>query len=169
MPSWLLVCSSIFTAGFGAGLYIVPLDAFIQIRVPTGQRGEILALNSLVSWIGILLAGILLFVLDLFDVRPHHGFLLITFVAFMLALACFLTLRDFCLRFVVHCLIRILYRVKTIGIENVPLDGPALLIANHASYMDALLLSATSRRRIRFLMSRQIYEKWRFLNPFFRS
>lgn len=168
LPSRVLVCGAIFVAGLGAGLYVVPLDAFLQLRVPMGRRGEVLALNSLSSWIGILLAGLLLFLLDAVGVEPHGGFAVVSAIACLLAFASLFALRDFFLRFVVGGLVRMVYRVEATGIENVPVDGPALLIANHASYMDALLLTATSRRRIRFLMSRRIYDEWRFLTPFFR-
>jgi acyl-[acyl-carrier-protein]-phospholipid O-acyltransferase/long-chain-fatty-acid--[acyl-carrier-protein] ligase len=168
LPSRTVVGIGIFLAGVGAGLYVVPLDAFLQLRVPAGRRGEVLALNSLASWIGILLAGVFLFALSAAGVGAHGSFAFIAVVGFLLAFASLFTLRGFFLRFVVGGLVRIVYRVRTTGIENVPMDAPALLIANHASYMDALLLSATSRRRIRFLMSRRIYDEWRFLFPFFR-
>src|SRR5262249_43470959 len=44
------------------------------------------------------------------------------------------------------------YRVKVHGLENVPATGPALLVANHVSQIDALLVLACFRRRIRFLV-----------------
>ncbi len=168
LPPVLLVWACIFLAGVGAGLFVVPLDAFLQARLPPGRRGEGLALNSLVSWAGILGSGLVLMGLSAAGVGAHTSFTVIAGVAAVLVIGSLIALRSFVLRFFINLLVRLLYRVKTTGIENVPVEGGALLIANHASYVDALLLSVTTRRRIRFLMSRRIYERWRFLMPFFR-
>ena len=54
------------------------------------------------------------------------------------------------------------------GLENIPLEGPALLVCNHISYADALILIATQRRRLRFLMTREVYEGWALATPIFR-
>lgn len=62
---------------------------------------------------------------------------------------------------------RVAYRLKVIGAHHVPVEGPALLIPNHVSWVDALLLSATNRRRIRFVMEREIY-RTPFLHGLFR-
>ncbi len=139
-----------------------PLSALRQ------RKAQAFGWHGNVRSTGILLAVGILFTLGAAQVGAHHGFLVVAGMALLLTLLSLLVLRDFCLRFLMRLLVRLLYRVRTTGMENVPLEGPALLIANHASYMDALLLSATTRRRIRFLMSRQIYEEWRFLLPFFR-
>jgi acyl-[acyl-carrier-protein]-phospholipid O-acyltransferase/long-chain-fatty-acid--[acyl-carrier-protein] ligase len=162
------VCVFIFLAGTGAGLFVVPLDAFLQFRLPHDRRGEALGLNSLVGWIGILMSGALLALLSNLGMGANTSFLVISIVALGLAFFSLFTLRGFVARFMIRMLVRMLYRVKVTGAENVPVEEAALLVANHTSYMDALLLSATSRRRIRFLMSRNIYDSWRGLLPLFR-
>ncbi len=157
----------IFLAGMGAGLFVVPLDTFLQIRLPADRRGEGLALNSFLSWSGILFSGVMLLVFYYTGISARASFLLFSFPAMILALGSFFTLKDFAFRFFVTCIVKLFYRVRTIGVEHVPVEGPALLIANHASYMDSILLCATSRRRIRFFMSQEIYSKWKLLRKIF--
>jgi acyl-[acyl-carrier-protein]-phospholipid O-acyltransferase / long-chain-fatty-acid--[acyl-carrier-protein] ligase len=77
--------------------------------------------------------------------------------AFVLTAVSFRALPDFLLRFIALVTMRLLYRIRIIGGENLPVQGPALLIPNHVTWVDALLLTATSRRRIRFVMERGIY------------
>ena len=153
--------------GVGAGLFVVPLDTFMQMRLPPDKRGEGLALNSFLSWTGILGAGCAMYSFHWLDIGPAGSFMVMVIPAAVLALVSFFTLKDFAFRFLVNCIVRLLYKVRTIGVENVPLEGPAVLIANHASYMDSLLICACTRRRVRFLMSREIYERWRFLRRAF--
>lgn len=156
-----------FLAGLGAGLFVVPLDTFMQLRLPPGKRGEGLALNSFMSWAGILIAGCTMYGLHRLGIGPAGSFLIMALPAAVLALTSFFTLKDFAFRFFVNNMVRLLYKVRAIGVENVPVEGPAVLIANHASYMDSLLVCACTRRRVRFLMSREIYERWRFLRRAF--
>jgi 1-acyl-sn-glycerol-3-phosphate acyltransferase len=63
--------------------------------------------------------------------------------------------------------IHLLFRIRIVGAGNVPKTGPALIVSNHVSYADAILIGCTTRRFIRFLMWQPLYEnKW--LNPFCR-
>lgn len=166
-PNHIVLAACVLFAGIGAGLFIVPLDTFLQIRLPADRRGEGLALNSFLGWLGVLLSGVLLLSFYKLGVGAADGFMLFTIPALVLAFGSFFVLQDFAFRFVVTCVVKLLYRVRTIGVDYVPVEGPAMLVANHASYMDAVLLCATSRRRIRFLMSKEFYNKSRFLKKFF--
>lgn len=75
---------------------------------------------------------------------------------------------DGALRLAVFAATRLLYRMDVRGLEHLP-DGPALLVSNHISYLDALFLIASQRRRIHFLMTREIYEGWFLITPVFRA
>ena len=75
----------------------------------------------------------------------------------VLTLLSFWVLPDFLLRFIALVTMRLFYRLRIIGAENLPVEGPALLIPNHVTWVDALLLTATNQRRIRFVMERSIY------------
>ena len=167
-PAPVAVAALVFSAGVGAGMFVVPLDTFLQMRLPPDRRGEGLALNSFVSWIGVLLAGLLMVGGSALRLTARQGVWAMFAASTLLFLGALWTLRDFFVRMLVTIGVKSLYRVRTIGIENLPVDGPALLLANHSSYFDALLLCATTRRRIRFLMDPAMIERFRWLKPFLR-
>jgi acyl-[acyl-carrier-protein]-phospholipid O-acyltransferase / long-chain-fatty-acid--[acyl-carrier-protein] ligase len=153
-----MAAAAIFLLGVGAGLFIVPLHSFIQFRAPEEHRGKILATMNFLGWFGVLGAALLTHLVnEVFTLPAHAGFFglgLFMVVVTALALA---ILPDFLLRFVALVLMRLVYRVRVHGEENIPVEGGALLVANHVSWVDALLLLSTQQRRIRFLMERGIY------------
>jgi 1-acyl-sn-glycerol-3-phosphate acyltransferase len=63
-------------------------------------------------------------------------------------------------RFLLLGLTRTFYRVHAEGAKNLPAKGGALLVCNHLSLIDALLLASCTPRQIRFLMYKGFYEKW---------
>jgi acyl-[acyl-carrier-protein]-phospholipid O-acyltransferase/long-chain-fatty-acid--[acyl-carrier-protein] ligase len=155
----------IFLIGASAGLYIVPIHAFIQLKSPRIRRGQILAASSFLGWLGVLLASGLLYVFsDIIGLTAAQSFLIVGLMTLVLTIATTKILLDFLVRFLLVLLTRLFYRIKVEGIENVPTTGPVLLVCNHAAYVDALLLNATQQRRIRFVMDKNFYNK-----PFIKS
>jgi acyl-[acyl-carrier-protein]-phospholipid O-acyltransferase/long-chain-fatty-acid--[acyl-carrier-protein] ligase len=152
------VLAVIVLFGISAGLFIVPLQAFIQLRSPADRRGEILAASSFLSWVGALGAcGLLWLVSKPLAMPPGAAFSLLGTITLLLACLTLWLLPDFLLRFIALVVMRFCYRLTISGRRHVPIEGGALLIANHVSWVDALLLLATQQRRIRFVMDRQIY------------
>ncbi|MCH6255898.1 acyl-[ACP]--phospholipid O-acyltransferase [Puniceicoccaceae bacterium K14] len=146
--------------GFSAGLFIVPLQSFIQYSSPKDRIGSIQAANAFASWLGILLASGLIYVnSSLLDWTAQRGFLSLSLLIFVLALFSLWVLPDFFVKFVVMLITRFCYRFRTRGVDNLPAIGPALLVCNHVSLMDAILIVSSQQRRIRMLMSRGYYEK----------
>jgi acyl-[acyl-carrier-protein]-phospholipid O-acyltransferase/long-chain-fatty-acid--[acyl-carrier-protein] ligase len=144
--------------GISAGLFIVPLQAFIQWRAPAARRGEILATSGFLSWVGALLASGLLWLFSgPLSMEPGAAFSLLGGVTLLLTGLTLFLLPDFLLRFIALVVMRLGYRLTITGRQNVPVEGGALLVANHVSWIDALLLTATGQRRIRFVMDRSIY------------
>ena len=169
IPSSLyMVMLAIFILGFSAGIFIVPLQAFIQMRSPRERLGEVLAASMFLNWTGVLLASGLSYLLSVYlKFSAGQGFVALGFMTMALTLITLKILPDFLVRFLALLLTRSFYRIKVMGGGNVPLTGPALLISNHVTWVDALLLGATQQRRIRFIMEREIYNN-RILNPLFR-
>ena len=162
------VLATIVLFGVSAGLFSLPLQTFIQMRAEAAMRGEVLAASSFINWIGILIAsGLTLLFSGPLNLSAAQGFSIIGVMTLTLTLLTIRYLPDFLLRFVALVLMKLLYRIRVDGRENVPLDGPALLVANHVSWIDALLLIATQTRRIRFVMDRSIYDS-PALSPLFR-
>jgi len=144
--------------GISAGLFIVPLQSFIQWRAPADRRGEILAASSFLSWIGALTSsGLLWLISGPLAMEAGAAFGLLGSITLALTAVTLFLLPDFLLRFIALMIMRLGYRLTVTGRHNVPMEGGALLVANHVSWVDALLLTATQQRRIRFVMDRSIY------------
>jgi acyl-[acyl-carrier-protein]-phospholipid O-acyltransferase / long-chain-fatty-acid--[acyl-carrier-protein] ligase len=152
----------VFLVGVGSGFYIVPLISFVQQRSPVDGKGSVFALNNLLSFVGIIAGAILFWQLGT-RMSPAHVYLCLAGLTVAVSGYIFTLLPDFMLRFVLWAGTRMLYRVRVIGTENVPREGGALLVCNHVSYMDALLVLACLQRFVRFIMYRRFYE-WPIFN-----
>ncbi|ACM18452.1 (acyl)-sn-glycerol-3-phosphate acyltransferase and acyl-(acyl carrier protein) ligase, major facilitator superfamily domain-containing [Geotalea daltonii FRC-32] len=168
VPSTIASCVFILVLfGISAGLFSLPLQTFIQFRAEPDKRGEVLAASSFINWVGILLASALTWLFSgPLQLSAAQGFSVIGIMTLALTIITLWLLPDFLLRFMGLVTMRIFYRLRIIGAENLPVEGPALLIPNHVTWVDALLLSATCQRRIRFVMERRIYNtpllRWLF-------
>ncbi|MBE0534305.1 MAG: MFS transporter [Phycisphaerae bacterium] len=156
-----------FLTGISAGLFIVPLNAFIQLRSPAHMRGEVIAASGFLSWVGVLAAAALLFGLKLLGSSAAQSFFVIGLLTLVLAAVAMWILPDFLVRFVIVVLTRFVYRLRAVGAEHVPTQGGVLLVSNHVTWVDAALLGAAQERRIRFLIDRAIYNRW-WVKPFCR-
>ncbi|MBJ6748978.1 acyl-[ACP]--phospholipid O-acyltransferase [Geomonas anaerohicana] len=144
--------------GISAGVFSLPLQTFIQLRADASMRGEVLAASTFINWIGILFASGLTWLFSgPLGLSAAQGFSIIGALTLALTILSFRILPDFLLRFIALVTMRIFYRLRIIGQDNLPVEGPALLIPNHVTWVDALLLTATCQRRIRFVMERSIY------------
>ena len=154
--------------GLSSGLFIVPLNAFLQQRAEAHEKGRLIATNNFHNTIGMLLAaGVLWLMHD----RLHIGsdkLILIFGLATIGATAYIVSVvPDFLIRFVLWIATHSLFRIRVVGQENVPFRGPALLVANHTSHVDGLLIGASVQRVIRFMVWRPIFER-KGLRWFFR-
>jgi len=158
-PAEMYTCLGIIVLfGVSAGLFSLPLQTFIQFRAEPAKLGEVLAASSFVNWVGILGASGLTYLFSgPMGLSAAQGFSIIGVMTMALTLISFWVLPDFLLRFIALVTMRIFYRIRISGAEHLPIEGPALLIPNHVTWVDALLLTATNQRRIRFVMERSIY------------
>ena len=159
---WAPVFGLIFLMGVSAGLFIVPIHTFIQRRSPSKHRGEVLAASSFLGWSGAFVASGLVYLLSsLWSISAARMFAIVGTATLAPALITVIVLPDFLVRFVVVHIAKPFYRIKVTGIENLPVEGGALLVCNHVTWVDALLLSVAQQRRIRFVMDRGFYNiKW---------
>ena len=146
--------------GVSAGLYIVPLYALIQKLSDAQRRARVIAgmniLNALFMVLASVLAIVLLTALGL-SIPALFG--VVALMNLVVAGYVFLLVPEFTLRFLMWCVSRLIYRVRVIGRseERVPAEGPALIVCNHLSYMDPLIVGGTIGRPIRFVMAREIH------------
>ncbi|GFO54812.1 acyl-[ACP]--phospholipid O-acyltransferase [Geomonas sp. Red276] len=153
--------------GISAGLFSLPLQTFIQLRAEPARRGEVLAASTFVNWVAILVASAVTWLFSgPLGLSAAQSFSLIGALTLLLTVVTFRVLPDFLLRFVALVAMRSFYRLRIIGGHNLPVEGAALLIPNHVTWVDALLLYATCQRRIRFVLERRIYNtpvlRWLF-------
>ena len=155
----LRVLFGLLLTGIFGGMYVVPLMAFIQARTPEDRRARIIAaaniLNSAFMVVGALLAILWLTVLD--RTIPEL-FLLLAVINIGVAVYIFNRVPEFSMRFLVWLLSHTMYRVTHTGLERIPEKGGAIIVCNHVSYVDALLLAGAVRRPIRFVMFKPIYD-----------
>jgi acyl-[acyl-carrier-protein]-phospholipid O-acyltransferase/long-chain-fatty-acid--[acyl-carrier-protein] ligase len=154
--------------GVGGGLFLIPLDAFIQRDAPADRRAEAVAAASFIGWLGVLAAQGIIAGNRAIGLTPAHGFAVLGAMTLVTGVLAVRVLPDFLTRFVVLVFTRLLCRVRVSGLAHVPESGGALIVSNHASYLDAALLIATQQRRLRFVVWRGIYQEWRLLRWVFR-
>ena len=162
------VAVALFILGFSGGLFIVPIHAFIQYHSPKDKLGEILAASSFLGWIGVMLASGTIYLLnELLKFTAAQSFIIFALFTLGLTIVLLKILPDFFARIIFLIITRICYRIKVHGSENVPAQGPALIISNHVSWVDGVIMMATQQRIVRFILSRDIYNIW-WLKPLCR-
>ena len=155
--------------GVFGGFYIVPLFAFIQHRSNPHHLARIIAANNILNALlmvlsaaaGIVFIGVLEFTVPEF-------FLALAIANVVVAAYIYTVVPEFLIRLLIWMLTHTMYRVKHAGMENIPDEGPCVLVCNHVSYVDALLLGGAIRRPVRFVMFKPIYDM-PVLNYIFRT
>lgn len=146
--------------GFAGGLFIVPLNAFLQEHAGREEKGRLLATNNFHNMLGVVVAsGALYLCHELLHWVPAQiliGLGVLTLAATVLIAA--LIPAPF-VRFLTWAVSNLFFKVTVVGAGNLPKEGGALLVANHVSYADAILIGCASARFIRFLMWQPLYER----------
>jgi 1-acyl-sn-glycerol-3-phosphate acyltransferase len=155
--SW-RVLGDLFLIGLFGGFYIVPLYAIIQTRTEANKRGRVIAANNIQNALFMVLsAGISVFLLGAADFTVPQMFLIFAGMNIAVALYIYSLVPEFLMRFLVWLLVSAVYRVEKRGLDAIPETGPAVVVANHVSFVDALVLAGSVRRPIRFVMDHQIF------------
>jgi 1-acyl-sn-glycerol-3-phosphate acyltransferase len=143
--------------GVFAGLYVVPLFAFVQARAPREKLSRIIAGNNIVNAVLIVAAAGFGLGLGALGLDAAQIFLAAALLNVLVAAYIFTLVPEFIMRFITWVLVNTLYRVRADGLQHVPEEGPVLLVCNHVSYVDPLLLMANLRRPVRFVMYYRIF------------
>jgi len=164
--SWHVLFDLLLIGLFG-GFFIVPLYALVQQRSAVGHRARIIAgnniLNALFMVVGALSAGALLSA----GLSIPALFAVAAVANAAVAIYIYKLVPEFLLRFIAWLLVHTIYRLEKRGLEHIPESGPALLVCNHVTYVDALVLMAGSPRPVRFVMDHRIF-RWPVLAYVFR-
>ena len=155
--SSLRVCLDILMLGVSGGLYIVPLYALVQQRSEARKRSRIIAANNVINALFMVVASLYGMLALAAGVSIPTLFLIMALMNAAVVLFIFLLVPEFIMRLLVWLLLHTVYRVSHSGLEKIPEEGPALLICNHVSYVDPLVLVGFVRRPIRFVMDHRIF------------
>ncbi len=154
--------------GVFAGFYIVPLFALVQQRSEPEQRSRIIAGNNILNALFMVVAAIMAMVLLKAGLNIPQLFLVTALLNAVVAIYIYSLVPEFLVRFMTWILINTLYRLRVEGLEKIPEEGPVLIVCNHVSFMDPLIVGGSVRRPIRFVMYYKIFQ-WFGLNWFFRT
>ncbi|MBK8963127.1 MAG: MFS transporter [Candidatus Competibacteraceae bacterium] len=165
--SWRVALDVVLIGVFG-GIYIVPLYALVQQRSEPTHLSRVIAGNNIINAVFMVAAALI--AVALLDRGLTIPQLLLVMAVFNAAVAIYIftLVPEFLMRFIVWILVNIVYRLRTQGLEQLPDQGPALLVCNHVSLMDALVVGGCCRRPVRFVMDHQIF-KTPGLNFVFRT
>ena len=157
------VWTAVFLFGLGltAGLYDVPLLAFLQERSPKECRGRILAAYNFIAFVGMMATAALFGVLagqDGFGLTPRQIWLVAGLMTIPVFFAIVYLAFTPMIRVTCRIIISTFYRVRVKGLENIPEEGGALLIANHVTWLDGVLLVLFCPRPVRFIAFADLIE-----------
>jgi 1-acyl-sn-glycerol-3-phosphate acyltransferase len=166
--SWRIVADLVLIGMFG-GFYIVPLYALVQHRSSPQHRSRVIAgLNILNALFMVIAAVMAMTILGPVGLSIPDLFLMTAILNAVVAVYIFTLVPEFLMRFLVWMLIHTIYRVRVIGEENIPEEGPVIVASNHVSFADPLILGGMIRRPVNFVMYHKIY-RIPVLNFIFRT
>ena len=152
------ILADLFLLSACAGLYSVPLYALIQTRSVPTHRARIIAANNILNALFMIVASIYAIVmLDIAKLTVPGLLLSAALLNAAVAIYIYGLMPEFLLRFLSWMLVHSIYRVQTRGARHIPDSGAALIVSNHVSFVDALVLMAISPRPIRFVMDMTIF------------
>ncbi len=144
--------------GISGGIYIVPLYALVQQRSAVKKRSRIIAANNVLNALFMVVAAIYgMFALSA-GINIPTLFLVMALMNAAVALFIFKLVPEFIMRLLIWLVIHIVYRVRKIDLDKIPDTGPAVLICNHVSFVDALVIAGCIKRPIRFIMYFRIFQ-----------
>jgi len=162
------VTADLVLVGLFGGFYIVPLYALIQERSASTHRSRIIAANNILNALFMVASAGLAIALLAAGVSIPGLFLATGILNALVAVYIYRLVPEFLMRFLAWMLIHTMYRVQKEGLENVPEKGPCILVCNHVSYVDAIVIAACVRRPVRFIMDYRIF-RVPVLNWIFRT
>ena len=157
-PGSLRVLADLALLGAFGGIYSVPLYALIQARSKRQHLSRIIAANNIINAIFMVAASLLALAVLALGFSIPQLFLVLAALNIVVAIYIYTLLPEFLMRFLAWILTSLLYRVEVRGAERIPESGPALVVCNHVSYIDPVILSGAIRRPMRFVMWYRIFE-----------
>ena len=157
-PGSLRVLADVLLLGAFGGFYSVPLYALIQQRSERKHLSRIIAANNIINALFMVIASLLSIAVLGAGFSIPELFIVLALLNAAVAIYIYTLLPEFLMRFLAWIVVNTIYRVRPSGIENIPDKGPAIVVCNHVSYMDPIVLLASVRRPMRFVMYYKIFQ-----------
>ena len=154
--------------GIFGGLYVVPLFAVIQTRCDPQHLSRTIAGMNILNALFMVVASLTASAMLVRGFTIPQLFMATAILNAIVAVYIFSVVPEFLMRFIAWILIQTVYKVKTVNAAVIPEQGAGVLVCNHVSYMDAIVIMACSPRPIRFVMDHRIF-KIPFLSWIFRT
>lgn len=149
--------------GVFAGLVMVPLNARIQLVTPNIHLGTVIAGSNFIQNIFMVVFLLVTTVFAYFGAHAESLFYLMGFVAIYMTITVFKRYLIMTFWTALELISMIGHKYEYIGLENVPLSKGVLLLGNHVSWLDWMILQLPINKQINFMMDREIYN-WRIFN-----
>jgi len=151
-----------------SGFFIVPLNTFIQERTAASERSRVIAGGNILSSLFMVAASLLLVAFLAASLTIPHVFLVLAVLNAAASFYVYKVLPEFWFRFVAWVVAKLLYRLKVVHGERIPDQGAAVLVCNHVSFVDWLVVASSCKRPIRFVMYHGFFKN-PLLGWFFRD
>ncbi|MDD5051154.1 MAG: MFS transporter [Sulfuricurvum sp.] len=154
-----LIAYVFFGFGFGGSMMIVALNALIQSTTPRAHLSYVLSGNN---WVQNIFMTLFLVITSVFAYAGWDSLIIfygMIAVSFFLLFGAFIRYKDYFLWLIFEKTLSIKYNIIPMQTHNIPTKGGVLLLGNHVSWIDWILVQVGIERRIRYLMERAIYEK----------
>ncbi|MBO4633044.1 MAG: AMP-binding protein, partial [Lentisphaeria bacterium] len=154
--------------GFFAGMILVPMQSYQKYFVNWEQRPAYFAWFYVPFGLGLICAMLLSYLMFSYQIPIFRVTLALAIVTFTLAIVTFVLMPQFLLRMLMKILLGTLYRLRIFGRDRIPEEGPVLLVANSASFVDIFFISACTTRPIRFMLHESFFRNW-FMRPLYKA
>ena len=135
-----------------SGFYIVPLMTLVQQRTAPSHRSRVIAGSNVLSSLFMVISAGFLMGIHALGIPIPKIFLILTLLNLAVAVHIYVLIPEFLYRFLAWILANTMYRLRVTGLEHIPAEGPAVLVANHVSFVDWLIVGGAVKRPVRFVM-----------------
>ncbi|MDR0775388.1 MAG: MFS transporter [Azonexus sp.] len=155
---WRVLFDLMMLGVFG-GFFIVPLYALVQTRSEASHRARVIAANNIVNALFMVIGALGAVALLDAGLSIPALFGVAALLNALVAIYIYKLVPEFLLRFIAWLLVKAAYRLRCAGLEHIPEEGPALLVANHVSFVDTVILMGAVQRPIRFVIDQRFFDK----------
>lgn len=141
-----------------AGFYIIPLNTLLQSSCKKEEVSRFISCNNILNAIAMVIGSIFLSLLYSLDFSIPEIFLVLSILNLAVATYIYTVIPEFFLRFLAWILSKLMYKFQVKNAHNFPLQGPALLVCNHVTYVDWLFIASACRRPVRFVMDYKYFK-----------